>query len=163
MSSKRQRIDTASGMAQIMQEAQITIEPPTHIHLPEDCRPHWLAITANRVPSLWNTADLELAATLARVKRDIESNYRALAVEGDLVEGKFGPAINPRHKLLEDLTRRAIALSRMLKIHAEATIGKSENLPGKNRALAEARSTLAGTPHGDAGDDDLLPGVGGYN
>lgn len=155
--SKRQRIDTAAGQMQIMQEAQTIVEVPAHINLPADCRQHWDSIVANRLPSLWNTADLEMAATLARVKRDIERNYAALANEDDMVEGKYGPVVNPRHKLLEDLTRRAISISRAIKIHADATVGRSENLPKKMQALNEARGHMGAVDDHD--DDSLIPGM----
>lgn len=45
---------------------------------------------------------------------------------GDIIENDRGaPIINPRHALLEVLSRRSVALSRMLHVHAEATQGES--------------------------------------
>lgn len=123
------------------------IDPPSHVTLRDGDRPFWDAIVRARAAQSWNASDLELAASLARCKADIETVQMEITASGNIVENDKGTQIiNPRHALLETLTRRAIAMSRMLHVHAEATCGKSEQqakraLPEKD-AQSAARSAL---------------------
>jgi hypothetical protein len=70
-----------------------------------------------------------------------------IAEQGNIIENDRGtPIINPRHTLLEVLTRRSVALSRMLHVHAEATQGESRQQAKRAKpeqdAQAAARSAL---------------------
>jgi hypothetical protein len=66
-------------------------------------------------------------------------------VEGDMLEGE----VNPKHKLIETLSRRSVALSRMLHVHAQATVGRSEDAA---KALELERQAATD-------DDDLIPNL----
>jgi hypothetical protein len=152
------KIDTASGALDAMQDALVTLEPPAHVTLRHDAWPFWHSIVKTRPASAWTAPDLEIAAHLARAKADIERVQQDLYKEGDIVTNTRGTQIaNPRHQILETLTRRAVALSRMLHVHAEATGGKARKEKPRNRAQAEAGEAVDGLD-----DDDLIPGAGAH-
>lgn len=152
MTDRKQRIDTAAGAIKTMEAATAgPIEPPAHVRLRDGDRPFWDSIVSARPRDRWDMADLEIAANLARCKADIERLQSEIDREGDVVENARGtPIMNPKHSLLETLSRRAVALSRMLHVHAEAKQGPSK-LQGKALAAErEAREQV------EAADDDLI-------
>jgi len=112
-----------------MQNASLgMIKPPAHIKLRDGDIDFWNSVVSARARDTWNNADLENAANLARCKADIERLQSEITKEGDIIANDRGTQIiNPKHTLLETLSRRAVALSRMLHVHAEATVGKSED------------------------------------
>lgn len=141
--AKRQRIDTVKGAVSSMAGAASSIEPPEHIKLREQDYPFWKSIVDARAKERWNDADLEIAANLTRCKSDIERLQTEIDLEGDIVVNDRGTQIvNPKHTLLETLSRRAVSLSRMLQVHAEATQGKSRDQVNVNKAQAKNRKTM---------------------
>lgn len=142
---KKQRVDTVSGAVSAMQDAMADlIEPPAHVNLRPRDLPFWNSIVSARARSLWDDSDLELAANLARCKADIEKLQGEIDVEGDIVTNERGtPIINPRHNLLEVLSRRAVALSRMIHVHAEAKQGESRDQGKKLAAERAAKQAIS--------------------
>lgn len=143
---RRPRSDSVEAAIQAAQ-APDAIDPPAHITLREGDLPFWHAVVRARPAASWNVSDLEHAANLARCKADIETLQREITEQGNILENDRGTQIiNPRHNLLEVLSRRAVALSRMLHVHAEATCGKSEQQAKRAApevdAKAAARSAL---------------------
>lgn len=147
---KRQRSDSASAAVKAAQGASAgPIEPPAHVALRDGDRPFWDSVVCARARDSWNDADLENAANLARCKADIERLQAEITKEGDVIVNERGTQIiNPKHTLLETLSRRAVALSRMLHVHAEATVGESRDQP---KALEADKKAKAAT------HDDLIP------
>ncbi len=96
----------------------------------------------------WLELDLINAVELCRMLADIERLRAVLADEGDLVRGKPHPA----HKLLQEAGRRAVALSRVLHLHPEATEGRARDAGNTLRQERHARTTMTA-------DDDLIPGL----
>lgn len=93
----------------------------------------------------WNPVDLTHAANLARTQADIERLQAQLDEQGYLTEkGRE----NPLSKVVETLSRRAVMLSRMLHVHAEATVGRARE---SAKAMALERQAR------EDGDDDLIP------
>jgi hypothetical protein len=132
------------------------IEPPPHCNLREGDLPFWHSIVRARAKDTWNVSDLEVAASMARAKADIERIQREIDQEGDVVKNDRGTQIiNPKHTLIETLTRRVMAGSRMLHVHAEATNGESREQSGK---LAKQREAEAAAAAADT-DDALIPGL----
>ena len=84
------------------------------------------------------------AAQLARAQADIEALQSLVDSEGYIVEGK----INPAAQMLETLSKRTVALSRVLQVHALATVGRSADAVGAAKLEREARQQA---------DDDLIP------
>lgn len=128
------------------------VKPPAHIHLRDEDWPFWNAIISARAASTWNDADLAHAANLARCQADIDRIVAEISVEGDIVVNAKGtPVVNPKHSLMETLSRRAVALSRVVHVHAEATKGRSRDAGDKLKGEQGARDS--------APEDSLIPGL----
>lgn len=150
--AKRQRSDSVTGALNSMAGASKDIAPPEWVSVPEPALKFWRSITRARAADRWNDSDLENAAELARTKASIERLNTELALEGDIIKNDRGtPIVNPKHSLLETLTRRMVALSRMLQIHAEATQGKSRDQVKGNKAQQEAQGAVR-----EMQEDDLI-------
>lgn len=141
---KRKRSDSAAAAIQAHQSAALgPLKPPQHVQLRDIDRPFWNAIMTARARDTWTDIDLTHATNLARAQADIERLYQALAAELDIA----GDDINPKHKLIETLTRRTVALARMLHVHAQATVGRSQDAA---KALQNERGVTTE-------DDPLIP------
>lgn len=141
---RRRRSDSAAAAVVAAQAAALgPIDPPAHVALREGDRPFWNAIVKARARDTWTDTDLTTAANLARSQADIEHLQAKLDIEGYVVDDK----INPTARLVEVLSRRVVALSRVLHVHAEATQGRSRDA---GNALANERAAAA--EH-----DDLIP------
>lgn len=144
MTPRRKRSDSAAAAVAAAQAVALgPIDPPAHVTLRAGDRPFWNAIVTARARDTWTDTDLTSAANLARTQADIEKLQAELDAAGYLVEGKA----NPLAAIVETLTRRVVSLSRVLHVHAQATVGRSEDA---SKALANERK--AGQD-----DDDLIP------
>lgn len=144
------RSDTVSGQLDKFKQASKTVEPPDHIQLRDGDRPFWDSVVRAREASTWSANDLELAANLARCKADIERLCKEIEAEGDVVVNARGTQIvNPKHTLLETLSRRAVALTRLLHIHPEATVTAKDRAKSAT-AHREAQHVMANL------DDELI-------
>lgn len=142
---KRNRSDSNAAAVRAAQAAALgPIDPPAHLTLREGDRPFWNAIVTSRARDTWTMIDLCTAGNLARAQADIERLQVDLDTSG-YVLGDGKP--NPIAALIETLTRRSVALSRALHVHAQATVGRSENA-AKVLALEKAATTE---------NDDLIP------
>ena len=154
--TKKTRCDSLKGARQIMQDAiDGPHMPPEHVSISDEAMPFWFSIMKARAKSKWNDSDLETAANLARCKADIEKIQSEIYKEGNTVINARGtPIVNPKHNLLETLSRRAVALSRMLHVHAEATQGKAKDQGVGNEAANSAIEAKK-----KAEEDELIPGL----
>lgn len=149
VTAKRHRTDTVKGAVTAMQNALLgPIDPPAHITLREQDHAFWVAIVQARARDTWTDSDLVMAAQLARAQADIERLQAEVDSEGDVI----GDKLNPKHRLIETLSRRAVSLARVIHVHAEATVGKSEDAA---KALAAEKSARADA----TAEDDLIPGL----
>lgn len=146
---KRRRSDSAAAAVKAAQAAALgPLKPPSHITLRKGDKPFWNAIVTARARDTWTVSDLAIAANLARSQADIERLQAEVDIEGFTIpSGNGTPIVNPKHKLLETLSRRAVSLARMLHVHAQATVGRSEDA---SKALKLERDA-------QAEDDDLIP------
>lgn len=150
MMAKKERSDTLHKQTEIVKDAIKGINPPDCIKLENQEMPFWYAIIKARAE--WTEVDLIHAANLARCMASIETNQRELKLEGDVIVNQRGtPIMNPRFSVLEQLSRRAVAVSSKIQVHAAATIGESKLSRGKNKAKREAVEAFD-----DLGDDDLI-------
>jgi len=142
--SRKQRTDTVAGELISMESALAgPLQPPEHVTLRPGDLPFWESIVLARARDRWDTSDLEIAANLARCKADIERLQGEIDNEGDVIENARGtPIVNPKHQLLETLSRRAVALSRMLHVHAEAKQGQSAKQGTSLAAEKAARKAI---------------------
>lgn len=155
---KRSDHNNAAGEREALSDALTKIEPPKHVKLRDCDWPFWYAITSARATSSWNDTDLAKAANLARCQADIERLALEAYEEGDIIKNDRGtPIVNPKHSLLETLSRREVALSRALHVHTEATVGRSRD--SGNRAVAQQKKRDAvESVSGDA-SFGLIPGI----
>ncbi|WP_162575173.1 TerS protein [Variovorax sp. PBL-H6] len=137
MTPRRKRSDSAAAAVAAAQAVALgPIDPPAHVTLRPGDRPFWDAIVTARARDTWTQTDLATAANLARAQADIETLQAQLDAAGYLIEGKA----NPLAAMVETLSRRAVALSRVLHVHAQATVGRSEDAA---KALDNERKAAA--------------------
>jgi len=155
----RKKSDSTTFAGEAVQAAiSGPLQPPEHIRLRDGDLPFWEAIITAKAASSWNNADLALAANLARCQADIERLTQELEKEGDvLVNAKGTSVVNPKHALLETLSRRAVALSRTVHVHAEATQGRSRDAGNKANQEQGARAAVGAVRGSEA--DSLIPGL----
>ncbi len=128
-----------------MQSAAMdTIAPPEGVSLRLQDKPFWEAITTARARDTWTTADLIVAANLARTQADIEQVQEAIDRAGLLIDG----APNKACELLDKMTRRSLAMARQLAVHPVATVGRAADLVKSAELEREARAFSL---------DDLIP------
>ena len=127
------------------------LAPPDHVCLRPGDLPYWNAIMLARSRDSWTTIDLCTAGNLARTQADIERLQKDLDAQGYMQ----GDKVNPLAKLVDTLSRRALALSRAIHTHAEATIGKPEDA---SKALANERTAAQAD-----GGNDLIPTLRSVN
>lgn len=144
MPTKRIRSDSHKTEGEMLRSKPP--EVPAHIHLPDDARPSWDSIVRAREYNAWTQVDLEHVANLAICLSDLDRLRQEVRIEGDVIENARGtPVVNPKHQLMETLSRRSVALSRMLHVHAEATAGDSRDDKTRNakqRELSAQREAL---------------------
>lgn len=127
------------------------IEPPGHVRLSEREMVFWPGIIKSRSRDEWSAADLVVAAQLARCQSDIELESEALKSEGSVLRTDKGtPVMNPRHAVMEQLSRREMALMRTLQMGGSAKGQKAtfENARKLQRQAEKAKEEMS--------DDDLL-------
>jgi len=111
----------------------------------------WRALMVTRAIAEWSEVDLIHAANLTRCLSDIERLSYEIEATGDVVMRGELEVVNPRHELVEKLTRRAITLTKLLHLHAVALQGDPRDQASRRAAEKEARKTGA-----EIGDDDGL-------
>lgn len=142
---RRHRADSAKAALKAAQNAAAgPIEPPASVTLREGDRPFWDAVVTSKARDNWTDVDLVTAAQLARAQADIERLQQQVDTEGYVIDGR----INPAAQLVETLSKRAIALTRVLQVHALATVGRSADTVKANQLERQARDQI---------DDDLIP------
>lgn len=151
--TRRRRSDSVTTATEVVNE--LPIDPPEHVHLRDRDLPFWYSIVRARANDSWNEADLELAGNLARCKSDIERIQEEVDLEGDTLTNAKGTVVmNPKHSLLETLSRRAVALSRALHVHAEATQGRSRDTGERSKQQQAVRD---GVDKASSQSDGLIP------
>ncbi|WP_407460193.1 hypothetical protein ABFU26_11015 [Xanthomonas campestris pv. raphani] len=146
--TRNRRSDSvAAAVTAAKNAAADSLQPPAHIDFPTEAWPHWLAIIGNRARDRWNDLDLINAAELAMIHADIARLRALVRLEGDMTQGGKP---HPAHKLLDTAGRRAIALSRMLHVHPEATEGRSRDAGNSLNLQREAQQAATNS-------DPLIP------
>lgn len=147
---RRKRSDSAAAAVAAHQAAALGPLPPPECASLRKCDvPYWNAIMQARARDTWTEADLILAATMARAQADIQMLHGDIERIGPITSAANGqPIISAEVKLQELLTRRVMALARILHVHAEATLGDARD---GAKALANERAARL------QDDDDLIP------
>lgn len=131
------RSDDPDFQRQMIEMAAQGVKPPTYVDIRPEHMSYWNAITEARAN--WTNIDLVHAANLARTLYMIEEETKMLDMEGSVVINQRGTQIaNPRFSILEQLSRRSVALSAKIQVHAAATVGEVENTRKKNAVKQKA-------------------------
>ena len=139
--ARKQRTDTAAGDISAFAGALSAITPPKP--LDDNEMVYWTAITRARARDDWTAIDLLLAWNLSKMMWQIQLSHAEIAEQGMTVENARGtPVDNPAFSRLEKLTRLSVSLSAKLHVHAEATVGKSEDSAKRATKQRQAEQTL---------------------
>ena len=151
----KSRIDSISKQGEMMRTK--APDPPAHITLREGDLPFWKSGVRARDYASWTEVDLSHAANLAATLADIEQLKHEIRAEGNtLINSKGTMVANPKHAILETLSRRSVALSRTLHVHAEATVGESRHQKKRSQKQQEIEEDRRGIVDDD---DGLIPGL----
>lgn len=142
--ARRQRSDSAAAAVRAMVNASKDYpRPPAHVPLSQSAIPFWNAIMESRAVDDWNEVDLISAANLAQCQADFVDENEKLRIDGRTFINGFGEVkIHPRAKIVEDLTRRSMALMRTLRMGGKAA-GDPRNLAKARTLEAESRGIRA--------------------
>lgn len=161
---RRKRTDSVAGQTEIMQDAaKPCLEPPSTHPISKAIRPYWETVVNGKARRLWNDQELIVAVELATNLYMIEKVRREMLKPSfeEVVDemGKMRP--NPLSKVLSDRVIRANRAMILLKIHAEATQGKSRETVKTNQANAAAKENAAETGGAVSSDkpESLIPGL----
>ncbi len=147
---KRLRSDSASSELAAIQSAGKTIDPPSEISINDDELRFWKLIVSSRAFSAWTPNDLMLAGMLSRCYSDIEKYSQALSKSRLIKDSSGQPKISPAHKIVDDLHKQALSLSRTLQIHPRATQGESRDQVNRNKLYGDAKTIM------EEADDELI-------
>jgi hypothetical protein len=148
--ANHKRSGTHTVGAQVAMASSRMPEPPPWVNLPEEALLVWESIVRARDYTSWTNIDLEHAANLACCLADLERLRREVRNEGDTLTNERGTkVVNPKHSLMETLSRRSVSLSRMLHVHAEATTGESRHQKQRSQKQREIHDSINQ-------DDELL-------
>lgn len=143
------RADSVNVQADIMKKSLEEITPP--IFLEEKEMRFWKSIINARLN--WTEIDLIQAANLARCLCSIEEETMLLKIEGSVLKNQKGTQVmNPRHVVLEQLTRRMVCLAGKIHVHALATQGEAKLAAKKNTVKHQAIQSMNEIDD----DDDLI-------
>ncbi len=135
------------------------IPPPASVKLRRKDRAIWTSIIRARARDEWSAIDLHHAANLTRCLADIERISAEIAKDGDTYTNERGTqCANPKHAILETLSRRGVALTRLLHLHAQALMPDARKQIPVRQAEQAARATAAAlvSKGGDDMDADEL-------
>jgi hypothetical protein len=148
---KRLRSDSASSELAAISSANKTIDPPSEISINDSELRFWKLIVASRAFDAWTPNDLMLAGMLSRCYSDIEKYSAALSNSRLIKDAAGNPKISPAHKIVDDLHRQALSLSKTLQIHPRATQGEARDQVNRNKLYGDAKTIMS------EADDDLIP------
>ena len=136
---RKPRSDSVTGALLAHSQAQTPPPaPPECVRLRAGDYPFWKSIVGARSPSEWSEPELVVAAQLARCQADIEREQERLDNEGSVIlNDRKTPIANPRVSVLEQLSRREMALMRTLTLNAGSK-GDVRDLKKKRSAFSDA-------------------------
>lgn len=118
MTERRARSDSVAAAGKAMLDAGSALPVvPGHVKVRPGDAPFLDGILRARARDEWTSPDLVVAMQLARCQADIEKEHAMLENEGSVIDNFKGtPIVNPRHAVLEQLSRRELALLRALQM-----------------------------------------------
>tara|TARA_Y100000310_G_scaffold339246_1_gene431356 strand:+ start:46 stop:513 length:468 start_codon:yes stop_codon:yes gene_type:complete len=149
---KRNRTDSAKGIKEIFDGANVVINPPLNIDLGAGVRPYWDKLVKAKATRAWLDQDLILLVELSRNLYRTEKLSKDMLTEEEVFiqeNGAMKP--NPKSAIIDQLVKRARMIYAMLQIHPEATQGKSREQVDQNKKHTDA------TLNSQSSDDGLIP------
>lgn len=149
---KRTRADSAASAVKAMLDAAKGLpEVPGCVKLRPGDETFWAGIIRSRARDEWSDSDLVVAGQLARCQADIESEQVKLDSEGSVVENQRGTQVmNPRVSVLEQLSRREMALMRTLRMGGRIA-GDTRDEAGRRKIQRQSEKVRK-----EIEDDELL-------
>ena len=141
MSKRRTRSDSTAASVKAFAGASEPIEPPKPLE--DNELVYWHDITRARAREDWTAIDLMHAWNLSKILAYIEDSHTEIATRGLTITNARGTDVdNPAISRLEKLSRLALSYSTKLHVHAEATVGKSEDSAKRATKQREAGQIL---------------------
>ena len=149
---RKPRADSTTSIIKAISDASKgELLPPGDVKMTPEALPYWKGIIPARARDEWLEVELVVAAQLAQCQADIEEHDALLRIEGSILTTKFETQIiNPRANLIEQLSRRQMALMRTLRIGGNPG-GETRNLANR-RAIQKQAEKL----RSELQDDDGL-------
>jgi Pyruvate/2-oxoacid:ferredoxin oxidoreductase gamma subunit len=133
------RIDSTYVLNGIVQSSIESIEPPEKLSKKE--KEYWDKIIAARYS--WTDVDLLHALHLAQAFAERYEERKLLKKEGSVLKNERGtPVMNPRRTNIEYLNREIAVMSRLIQVHAQATMGNSRDQQKKNEKSLDIKKNL---------------------
>ena len=150
MSKRKQSINSNAAAVRIMQGATKQISPPAHVPL-DDCDwPFFESVVEEFARAEWTDHAIEIAAMLARTMANLESEQRALRVEGFTSMSERGtPVVNPRAAIVKGLAGDVLSFRRSLSLHARAQKGEARDVAKRQDQAKAIEAGVMG--------DDIFP------
>ena len=127
----------------MMATAASAVSPPATVPLSAADLPFFQAIVDEAAASEWTTHTVEVAALLARSMADLEREQRELRAEGSVLASDRGsPVVNPRSRVVADLTAAIMSFRRSLQLHARAQTRDLAVAGARRRALKALEADL---------------------
>lgn len=143
MVSRRQRIDSAAGAVVTMAAAARDLSPPKHLKLRRGDMPFWDDVIAERAKAEWTSADLAVAANLARAMADAERLANFTVGNGGYVSERIVLAtIGASDKL----ARRIVTLRRALGLDNRSKNGEQRDVERRReqqKAIEQGHNPIA--------------------
>lgn len=154
----KKRAGSVDAAAAALQNAYAAdVQPPGSVKLRDADWPIWVSIVRARARDEWSEIDLYHAANLTRCLSDIERISGELAERGDTYSNDRGTmCVNPKHSILETLSRRGVALTRLLHLHAQALVPDLRKLGPVRETEQKGRETRKQLEAAGGEDDGLL-------
>jgi hypothetical protein len=128
------------------------VKPPSTVKLRDGDGPFWELVASSRARSEWSQTDLHHGANLARCLADIERISLEIRDEGDTLKNERGTVVmNAKHSLLETLSRRAVALTRLLGLQSALVVGPPTDAVKPRETEVAARALMAAARLDDDG------------
>lgn len=142
MTERRARSDSVAAAGKAMLDAASALPAvPGYVKVRPGDVPFLEGILRARARDEWTSPDLVVAMQLARCQADIEKEHTMLESEGSVIDNVKGtPIVNPRHAVLEQLSRRELALLRALQM-AGSTRGDKRDVEQARNLQRQAEKT----------------------
>jgi phage terminase small subunit len=141
MKTRRTKATTVDGAVKGMQNALKPLpEPPWP--LSAAAKRVWEKILVRRSGDEWRAIDYEFAWELAELTVRLREEEKRLAKEGTVIDSERGPKTNPRHGIVNTMSKRRINLAIYLRVHPGSEAVYAHQVAGPRQAERAARAMI---------------------